>query len=653
MKKLLIVFCILSVWIGLAVANYPVIWKKLDYIDPGNDFTRGIAYNRLTDHVLVVSRKGGLNVYILDAATGTEVGKMNTDGISGGTYAINLVACSEDGIIYVCNLSAPQYTPTSTFKIYRYENESAAPQLVFDDALAKDRYGDSFAVIGSGANKILYASGMENSKLVVLRDTGAATLTVDHFITLPVPGNARHGISPVEPLGNLWINAAGPMFPPTLITDNGTLVAKVPDSLASAGGTSGIKHLIMGQRKFVIVANGYSASIRAVEYMEDELGTVTFKYFGGNSDSLALSYNNVINSNPNATGHIAYDSKRNALLTVIGMNSVASLSFDKMLKTSTPRDSNAVISIDGWNDFYPTDHIGRSNGRDMYLTWDEGKVFCGITGHTIVDPALINRIIWAFDLDPDGDNGSSKLPDNINQAGIGSLPFKADVIYSVEPWNSEDYMTGQIFKWNNGNWAATNFDGNLAAQGALAYAAEGPGKIAEIAAIKNANGIGSSFTKIAMMAYVVQQLSGGEVLSAFPPQNPTGKVTAFTHYYYAETLGAGMFPTDEKYVQIKQSTSTAVSQNKEAMPCRFGLMQNYPNPFNATTRISYTLDNAAMVKLEVFDVAGKWSRTLVHGKQDAGKHQLTFDAQSLSSGVYYLRLNVEGRTAVKKMAVVK
>ena len=105
MKQLALVILILLTASPLLFAEYPLLWKSNKFSDPANDICRGLVYNPVTDHVLVVSRKGGVHVYILDAATGDSLGEMNSAGIGGGTYAINLIARADDGTLYVCNLS--------------------------------------------------------------------------------------------------------------------------------------------------------------------------------------------------------------------------------------------------------------------------------------------------------------------------------------------------------------------------------------------------------------------------------------------------------------------------------------------------------------------------------------------------------------------
>ena len=57
-----------------------------------------MAYNPATGHLLVVSRTPVNAVYILDAATGAELGTLNVDAsiIKDGTFVINHIGVNED-----------------------------------------------------------------------------------------------------------------------------------------------------------------------------------------------------------------------------------------------------------------------------------------------------------------------------------------------------------------------------------------------------------------------------------------------------------------------------------------------------------------------------------------------------------------------------
>jgi len=90
-----------------------------------------------------------------------------------------------------------------------------------------------------------------------------------------------------------------------------------------------------------------------------------------------------------------------------------------------------------------------------------------------------------------------------------------------------------------------------------------------------------------------------------------------------------------------------------SIPTEYKLNQNYPNPFNPSTVISYAIPKSGIVNLKIFNVLGQLVRTLVNQSQLAGTHQVTFNANSLSSGVYFYSLTVDNFTSVKKMMLIK
>lgn len=93
------------------------------------------------------------------------------------------------------------------------------------------------------------------------------------------------------------------------------------------------------------------------------------------------------------------------------------------------------------------------------------------------------------------------------------------------------------------------------------------------------------------------------------------------------------------------------------VPVNYNLSQNYPNPFNPTTKINYELAFDSKVSLTVFDVSGKEVGSLVNATQPAGYYSVNFNGSSLSSGMYFYKISVDGNgnnfSAVKKMILVK
>jgi photosystem II stability/assembly factor-like uncharacterized protein len=89
-----------------------------------------------------------------------------------------------------------------------------------------------------------------------------------------------------------------------------------------------------------------------------------------------------------------------------------------------------------------------------------------------------------------------------------------------------------------------------------------------------------------------------------------------------------------------------------SLPLAFALEPNQPNPFGQQTSIRYALPEAARVRLEVFDLAGRRVTTLVDGERPAGLHAVVFrpaDQRGLASGVYFVRMAAGAFEQTRKM----
>jgi len=90
-----------------------------------------------------------------------------------------------------------------------------------------------------------------------------------------------------------------------------------------------------------------------------------------------------------------------------------------------------------------------------------------------------------------------------------------------------------------------------------------------------------------------------------------------------------------------------------SLPKEFSLSQNYPNPFNSSTAIRCGLPQACYVTIEIYDLLGRKVETLIDQEQQAGYHQITWDAEDKTSGVYFYKIQAGEYTQTMRMMLVK
>ncbi|HET6557822.1 MAG TPA: multicopper oxidase domain-containing protein [Prolixibacteraceae bacterium] len=83
----------------------------------------------------------------------------------------------------------------------------------------------------------------------------------------------------------------------------------------------------------------------------------------------------------------------------------------------------------------------------------------------------------------------------------------------------------------------------------------------------------------------------------------------------------------------------------------FSLQQNTPNPFTGQTEISFQLSEECPVQLILYNSQGSAIKNLLNATAPAGSHKVVFDADNLSSGIYFYRLKAGSFVETKKMII--
>ena len=271
-------------------------WFSTDHLE------RGVAYGEvdsaggvMKEVVIAVSRNGGNVMVVMDAATGDSIMTLDPTGISGGTYNLNDVEISDDGVIFIGNLTIN--TNSSAFKVYRYDNLTDTPtEVINQTTTGAYRCGDKFTVTGSASDSSLTIWAAASTNTAILKFTTAdngATFTMEEITTDAAFGSSAQ----VHPLSDTSMMACG--------------IGTGVDEYGNSGGHVG-----------AVLGSVYPSSVAALKVFEIEgKGILLGGRFGGSDQFVTIGnatdgYSSVFhiantptmgaNANTNAVGDLDY-----------------------------------------------------------------------------------------------------------------------------------------------------------------------------------------------------------------------------------------------------------------------------------------------------------------------------------------------------------
>lgn len=90
----------------------------------------------------------------------------------------------------------------------------------------------------------------------------------------------------------------------------------------------------------------------------------------------------------------------------------------------------------------------------------------------------------------------------------------------------------------------------------------------------------------------------------------------------------------------------------EKFPVEYKLNPAFPNPFNSTVNLNFSLPNRNYFDLSLLDVNGRHITSVQSGFGKTGANQITWDAASISSGIYLVRLSSPGYANIDQRIVL-
>jgi len=130
-------------------------------------------------------------------------------------------------------------------------------------------------------------------------------------------------------------------------------------------------------------------------------------------------------------------------------------------------------------------------------------------------------------------------------------------------------------------------------------------------------------------------------------------VPSGTHTYNVTAVYAGGWESS-----FSNDATVTLDAGNSPVPLVTELNGNYPNPFNPETAIKFAINEAGKVRIDIFNIKGQYVKTLVNEHLEAANHSVIWDGKddngvSVSSGVYFYKMDAAKYTSTKKMILMK
>ncbi len=343
--------------------------------------------------------------------------------------------------------------------------------------------------------------------------------------------------------------------------------------------------------------------------------------------------------------------------TYIGVTCAEFDASNKMQNLHFARTSNwgdnynsAVINdaYPSWEDWFPVSAFKKDISADSVYIAVERRFSGGTSGIRIIATP------WApsngYHRKYVGDEGNYVKPAITIIQDDSSFPKRIVVAYIKDKLAMYNYSTD-----GGKNWSADNYVGL-------------PNEKASYIAISSDSNATSSDYVVA--AYQLESGDSIVVRRGFPGNlgSRVYKANEFHSSIYNAPVVAVYNPSGTKssallYTGINSNYTnnvyfdgehliTGINQ-ESGIPEIYSLDQNYPNPFNPSTAIKFSIPEQTFVTLKVFNSIGQEVATLLNREVAAGNHQVDFNANTLSSGIYFYQISSANFTATKKMILIK
>ena len=158
--------------------------------------------------------------------------------------------------------------------------------------------------------------------------------------------------------------------------------------------------------------------------------------------------------------------------------------------------------------------------------------------------------------------------------------------------------------------------------------------------------------------YLAAGETGGiRIVDVFDPANPfeVGYYDTPGYAKHVSPVDDYLIDADTYHFEIFNCSAAlpVAHQQNTDLPTSFALSHPYPNPFNNEAAIQFSLPKKTFVSLRLYDIQGRVVETIANSEFNQGWHKVSFNADNLSSGVYFVNLEAGGYKQTKKITLLK
>ena len=111
--------------------------------------------------------------------------------------------------------------------------------------------------------------------------------------------------------------------------------------------------------------------------------------------------------------------------------------------------------------------------------------------------------------------------------------------------------------------------------------------------------------------------------------------------------------TPELTTRIIIHVQTLGVESDVITPNEYSMNPAFPNPFNSMTSIPFEMSKESEVKIQIFDLSGRVVDEIIDRKLPAGLHTVNWNADNLSTGIYFIKMDASGFSSIQKVSLLR